>query len=59
MHEQVHSDLVGLNVSAGHSDETQRLSQLTHHFLNYDAATQTASAHTMATFAHLIRHQAR
>ena len=56
--EQTHSNLVGLNVSAGDSDVAQRLAQLTRHFLDYGAAAQTASARAMATLARLVRRQA-
>jgi len=47
--EQLHSNLVGLHVSAGESEVTQRLARLTGEFLDYGAAA--ASARAVGTLA--------
>jgi DHA2 family multidrug resistance protein len=56
--EQLHSSLIGLHVSAGESEVSQRLARLDDQFLKYGAAAQTASARAMVTVAHLVHREA-
>jgi MFS transporter, DHA2 family, multidrug resistance protein len=56
--EQVHSNLVGLHVSAGDSEVVQDLARLTGRFAEHSAAAETALARATATLASLVRREA-
>ena len=56
--EQVHSNLIGLHVSAGDSDVVQALDHLKGRFIEHSAAAETAVARATSTLASLVRRQA-
>jgi MFS transporter, DHA2 family, multidrug resistance protein len=56
--EQVHSNLIGLHVSAGDSDVAQALGRLTGRFAEYSAAAETSLAHATTILASLVRREA-
>jgi DHA2 family multidrug resistance protein len=58
MREQVHSNLIGLHVSAGGSDVAQALGHLTGRFAEHGAAAETALARATTILASLVRREA-
>lgn len=56
--EQVHSNLVGLHVSAGDSDVGQALARLSHHFFEHRASAETAAARAAVSLVSLVRREA-
>lgn len=56
--EQVHSNLVGLHVSAGDSEVASTLGHLQGQFTGHSAAAETAVARATSTLASLVRRQA-
>lgn len=55
--QQLHSNLVGLHVSAGDSEVSQRLAQLTGRFIDYGAGVEAASARGMVMLANMVRRE--
>lgn len=56
--EQVHSNLVGLHVSAGDSEAAQALARLSHRFMEHSASTETAAARAAVSLVSLVRREA-